>query len=126
MSDDIGPISLDFGDADEIDRLRERIRTLEAEVARLRNDLADALDLKNGVGPTVLTALAQERDAAQAEVARLKGLGVPPDEVPEDPRYVIGYQRQQWNFWQEEALAAQARVRELEAYIRQGHGGPVS
>lgn len=44
---------------------------LKTERGRLANDLADALDLKNGVGPTVLTALASERDALKAQNAEL-------------------------------------------------------
>jgi hypothetical protein len=46
----------------------ERVTIMEghALLERLANDLADALDLKNGVGPTVLTALARERDEWKA------------------------------------------------------------
>lgn len=54
------------------------------------------------------TALTTEREALARENARLKGLGVPADEVPEDPRYVIGYQREQWNYWQQRAEQAEA------------------
>ena len=38
----------------------------EAENARLRNDLADALDLKSGHGPTALTMLAEDRARLRA------------------------------------------------------------
>ncbi len=43
-------------------QLADDCEALQQEIAMLRNDLADALDLKNGVGPTVLTALATDRD----------------------------------------------------------------
>lgn len=39
-------------------------------------------------------------------------------EIPEDPRYVIGYQREQWNYWQGRAELAEARIRALEAALR--------
>jgi chromosome segregation ATPase len=41
---------------------------LREQLQAARNDLADALDLKNGVGPTVLTALATERDKLRIEL----------------------------------------------------------
>lgn len=46
--------------------LEEMVAELRAENERLKNDLLDALDLKNGNGPTVLTMLANERDALAA------------------------------------------------------------
>lgn len=64
--------------SDKTDALRKRleegckpptwddIETALEEVERLENDLADALDLKAGHGPTALASVVAERDAAQA------------------------------------------------------------
>ena len=59
--------AIDFGPTSDTLLTTRHIKQLEAELQTLKNDLADALDLKNGVGPTVLTALATERDRLQAE-----------------------------------------------------------
>lgn len=40
-----------------------------AEIEKLRNDLADALDCKNGAGPTALSLVIEERDSLRAELA---------------------------------------------------------
>jgi len=44
------------------------IANLKAELEAARNDLDDALDLKAGHGPTVLTRLVRERDEIKAEL----------------------------------------------------------
>jgi hypothetical protein len=45
---------------------------LQRRIAALENDLADALDLKNGCGPTVLTTLVAERDELEAQNRALR------------------------------------------------------
>lgn len=47
----------------------EEIRELRGDLAALRNDLSDALDCKNGTGPTALSLLIEERDSLRAELA---------------------------------------------------------
>jgi len=49
-----------------------RVQQQAEELARLENDLADALDLKNGVGPTVLTALHTAKQEAESQLARVE------------------------------------------------------
>ena len=44
-------------------------RAAYAEIERLRNDLADALDCKAGAGPTALLMLIQERDTLPSQLA---------------------------------------------------------
>ena len=39
------------------------------EIRELRNDLSDALDCKNGTGPTSLSLVIEERDSLRAELA---------------------------------------------------------
>lgn len=53
-------------------KLEAELAAAQRECEILGNDLADALDLKNGCGPTVLTALVRERDAAQRELSAWK------------------------------------------------------
>ena len=60
----------------------EEIRELRGDLAALRNDLSDALDCKNGTGPTALSLVIEERDSLRAELAacrereaRMRGIG---------------------------------------------------
>jgi hypothetical protein len=72
---------------------RGDVRLLLADWQRLREELADALDLRNGSGPTALSAVVVERDAARAEVERLcdwasKVIG---DDGPDLDAYLDGH-----------------------------------
>ena len=51
----------------------EQIEALKADLRRAKNDLADALDYKNGMGPTALGTVLKERDALKADAERYKG-----------------------------------------------------
>ena len=56
---------------DQVAGLLTRLRAVEAENERLKNDLLDALDLKVGNGPTALSMLADARDQAEQRAVRL-------------------------------------------------------
>jgi len=58
--------------AAEIAKLKAEIEKLNAELEAARNDLYDALDLKAGHGPTVLTRLVRERDEIRAELEQAR------------------------------------------------------
>jgi chromosome segregation ATPase len=53
----------------ERDALRAALAEREKEMESLKNDLLDALDLKEGKGPTALSMVAAERDALRAALA---------------------------------------------------------
>lgn len=48
---------------------RSTMREAEGHIERLSNDLFDALDCKNGTGPTALSLVVDERDSLRAELA---------------------------------------------------------
>jgi hypothetical protein len=90
---------------------RGDVRLLLADWQRLREELADALDLRNGSGPTALSAVVVERDAARAEVERLcdwasKVIG---DDGPDLDAYLDGHV----------ATPNLARLRERDARVRE-------
>lgn len=58
----------------QIDRAKRDRDNAEAESMRLKNDLLDALDLKEGKGPTALSMLSAERDRLKAELDTAKEL----------------------------------------------------
>jgi chromosome segregation ATPase len=61
---------------------------LQRRITQLENDLADALDLKNGVGPTVLTAMKKRIEQLEGALKRcMDALG--PDRVPTDRKDAI-------------------------------------
>lgn len=66
--------SLFYEAARRIQWLEEGIKELERERDRLANDLADALDLKNGCGPSVLTVLKVELAAERAAREKAEAL----------------------------------------------------
>ena len=57
--------------ATEIKSLRQQLASRDAEVAELRNELADALDCKSGARPTALSMVVQERDQLRNDVTLL-------------------------------------------------------
>lgn len=61
----------DGADAAFIAAAREDVPALVAEVERLQNDVADALDVRAGHGPTALATVVVERDALRGEIERL-------------------------------------------------------
>ena len=54
----------------EIYRLRAENAALKAQCESLRNDLLDALDCKNGQGPTALSIVMNAKDALKEQVAQ--------------------------------------------------------
>lgn len=56
----------------ELAEVETRRNETVAACEQLRDELADVLDLKNGCGPSALTAIAAERDRLAATVERVK------------------------------------------------------
>lgn len=50
----------------------DTIASLQSEIDRLKNDLLDALDLKEGNGPTALSMLKKEIDRLKTELSEMK------------------------------------------------------
>lgn len=89
-----------------IDALHERIaglrssnRNKSSQIARLRNDLSDALDIKAGHGPTVLTDLANEIAALKAQLSDYEHLAAAYGLQAKELEKV----KQDAEYWQQEA-----------------------
>jgi DNA repair ATPase RecN len=81
------------------------IETYQARITALENDLADALDLKNGCGPTVLTAMKQRITQLEAQLLRWG-------------RWTPEHNIEQWLREEQQRLdEAQQRITQLEADI---------
>jgi len=77
------------------------------EIDRLKNELLDAIDCKNGKGPTALSMVIQERDALRARVKEL-------EKREKDLLCEIGELEVEKDSMDRQNLVIKARVKELE------------
>lgn len=57
---------------EENNSLRKQLKYKDEEVERLKNDLADALDVKNGTGPTALSILSEQLKQKEEVIRKLR------------------------------------------------------